>query len=120
VDSNLLGLGAATAFLGVLFGAFGTHGLRDRVDASMLATWNTGVHYHLLHALALLAVALAAERIPGLRLVGWMFLGGVVLFSGTLYLYVITQNRSFAMVTPAGGLLFLAGWALFAFRAWRA
>lgn len=106
-------MGAASAFLGVALGAFGAHGLADRVSAERLAVWETAAHYHLVHALALLAVAWATTRWPG-RLAtaaGWLFVAGTVLFSGSLYLLTLSGIGWLGAVTPLGGVAFLAGWA---------
>jgi uncharacterized membrane protein YgdD (TMEM256/DUF423 family) len=114
---NLLGLIAAlSGFIAVAAGAFGAHGLRQRLDAGMLDVWQTAVAYQLYHSLALLAIA----AIPGLaasRLAvgaGWLFAGGIVLFSGSLYILALSGTRWLGMVTPLGGLLWLTGWLLLA------
>lgn len=117
-------LGAVMAFLGVLCGAFGAHALRERVSPEMLAAYQTGVQYHLIHALALLFVGLLRERLSGTpsRLVsvsGALFGVGIVLFSGSLYLLAITGIRALGAITPVGGVCFLAGWALLAVGAMR-
>ncbi|HEY0867940.1 MAG TPA: DUF423 domain-containing protein [Fimbriimonas sp.] len=110
---GLLGLAA------VALGAFGTHGLRARVDASVLATWGTAVHYHMFHTLALMGVSLLADRVRGSWTVAWLFLAGIVVFSGSLYLYVLTGTATFARITPVGGLFFLMGWAWLAVSSWK-
>ncbi|MCC7382347.1 MAG: DUF423 domain-containing protein [Deltaproteobacteria bacterium] len=109
-------IGAVSAFLGVAAGAFGAHGLRDRVPADLLAVWKTGAEYQLIHALALVLIGLfSISRPSGLsEAAGWAFVAGTVLFSGSLYLLALTGTRAFGAVTPLGGLCFLAGWALFA------
>ena len=104
--AGLLGL------TGVALGAFGAHGLRERLGPGMLEVYRTGVLYHLLHAVALLAVALAAARLRRARLVAALFTCGVVIFSGSLYALAVTQVRWLGAVTPVGGLAFMAGWAL--------
>ncbi len=106
-------LGALSGGLGVALGAFGAHGLRARLAADMLATFETGVRYQVYHALALLAVAFALTRWPGSGLppaAGWLFLAGTVLFSGSLYLLALTGARWWGAVTPFGGLAFIAAW----------
>jgi uncharacterized membrane protein YgdD (TMEM256/DUF423 family) len=88
----------------------------------MLAVFETGVRYHMYHALAILAVAWVAERSQAERLVvasGWLFLLGIVLFSGSLYLLSMTGARILGAVTPFGGVAFLLGWACLAFAALR-
>ena len=108
--------------LGVLVGAFGAHGLRDRVTADMLAVFETGVRYHLIHGLAVLAVAWAASRWPNawIGAAGWLFAAGIVVFSGSLYILAISGVRWWGAVTPIGGVCFLAGWAALAVGALRA
>ena len=114
-------LGAVSAFVGVAAGAFGAHGLKNRLDAEMLAVFETGVRYQMYHALALLAVAWAAERWPGAltNYAGWLFVAGTILFSGSLYVLSLTGVRWLGAITPLGGLAFLAGWACLAFAALR-
>lgn len=113
--------GAISGFLGVALGAFGAHGLKARVPPDLLAVFETGVRYHLVHALALLAVAWAAERWPGTApgAAGALFLAGIVVFSGSLYLLVLTGQRWLGAITPIGGVCFLAGWLALAWAAWR-
>ena len=100
------------AFFGVLLGAFGAHAIKDMVTPAMLETYKTGVQYHQIHALAILFVALLAFWIPIrlLRLSGWLFAAGIIVFSGSLYLYALTGIKTFALITPLGGLGFLSGW----------
>jgi uncharacterized membrane protein YgdD (TMEM256/DUF423 family) len=107
-------IGAVLGFLGVALGAFGAHGLRTRLAPELLTVFETGVRYQIYHAFALLATAWAAQAgDPGpARWAGWCFLLGTVLFSGSLYTLSLTGIRRFGAVTPLGGLLFLAGWAL--------
>lgn len=110
-------LGAANGFLAVAFGAFGAHGLEDRLSPEQLAVYGTGVEYHTTHALGLLAVGIIAHWLPNaatLRWAGWLFLLGIVLFSGSLYLLSVTGLSWLGMVTPFGGTAFLAGWIFLA------
>ena len=104
------------AFAGIALGAFGAHALRSRVGPDLLATFETGVRYHLYHALALLACAWALERWPAPQLswAAWLFVTGIVLFSGSLYALTLTGARWWGAVTPLGGIAFLAGWLLLA------
>lgn len=104
--------GAISAFIAVAAGAFGAHALRTRVAPDLLAVFETGNRYQMYHALALLAVAWAASRWPGtpVRAAGWLFIGGTLLFSGSLYLLALTGVRSLGAITPVGGMLFLGGW----------
>ena len=110
---RLLRLGAGLAAVGVALGAFGAHGLRPLVTPERLAVFETGVRYHLVHALGILAAAWAAHAAPqaaGPRWAGVLFGLGVLLFSGSLYLLVWTGVTTWGAVTPFGGLAFLAGW----------
>ena len=104
--------GALLASAAVGLGAFGAHGLKERVPAELLAVFDTAARYHLIHALAIVAVAWAAERFPGacVTAAGWLFIGGILLFSGSLYLLVLTGARGLGAVTPLGGLAFIGGW----------
>ncbi len=105
-------VGAVAAGIGVALGAFGAHGLKGKVGSDLLAVFETGVRYHLIHALALLFVGLAAERAPAgwMAAAGWLFLFGIVVFSGSLYLMVLSGARWLGAVTPLGGVAFIAGW----------
>jgi uncharacterized membrane protein YgdD (TMEM256/DUF423 family) len=113
--------GCLLAFTGVALGAFGAHALKARLTPEMLATFETGVRYQLVHALALLAVAWACAQVPGRapRAAGWLFVIGVVLFSGSLYLLTVSGVRAFGVVTPFGGMAMLTGWLCLAVAAWR-
>ena len=114
--------GAALCGLGVLLGAFGAHGLRERLTPDMLAVFETGVRYHLVHGLAVMAVALASARWPSglIASAGWLFVAGIVIFSGSLYLLSITGMRWLGASTPIGGLCFTVGWLVLALGAMRA
>ena len=105
---------------GVALGAFAAHGLKTRLAAEQLAVLQTGVHYQMLHALALLAVALLALQRPQrlLWLAGGFFIGGVLLFSGSLYLMVLAGLK-LGLVTPVGGVSFLLGWGALALSAFK-
>jgi len=108
--------GSISAFLAVAAGAFGAHALRARLEPGLLLTFESGARYQLYHALALFAVAWAATRWPGtpVRLAGWLFIAGTVLFSGSLYVLALTGARWIGAITPLGGLLFLGGWVALA------
>ncbi|MEQ1566500.1 MAG: DUF423 domain-containing protein [Myxococcota bacterium] len=108
-------IAGAVGAVGVLLGAFGAHGLRARVtDPHLLEVWETAARYHLIHALALVAVAVHPAR-P--RSAGIAFLLGILLFSGSLYLMTLTGARWLGAVTPLGGISFVAGWVLLAVTA---
>lgn len=117
-----LALAAAYGFLAVAFGAFGAHALRARLSAELLAVYRTAVEYHFYHALALLAVAVLASVRPAplLNAAGACFALGILLFSGSLYALALSGVTRLGAVTPVGGLLFLAGWALLGASALRA
>lgn len=112
-------LGCLFGFLAVAAGAFGAHALRERLGPDLLAVWETGARYQMYHALALLAVAMAAGRWPGggWTLAGWLFTAGVVVFSGSLYVLAFTGVRWLGAITPLGGLCFLGGWIALALAA---
>jgi uncharacterized membrane protein YgdD (TMEM256/DUF423 family) len=115
-------VGAVLAGLSVAAGAFGAHALRASLSAADLATFETAARYQMYHSLGLIAAAWALERwpMPTATAAGWCFMAGVALFSGSLYLLVLTGPRWLGAVTPLGGLAFLAGWALLAWTALRA
>ena len=116
-----LAIGSIFAAIGVGFGAFGAHTLKERLTPEMLAIFETGARYQLIHALALIAVGLAAAHWPTARFnpAGWAFLIGIVLFSGSLYALAISGVRVLGAVTPFGGVAFIGGWILFALAAWK-
>jgi uncharacterized membrane protein YgdD (TMEM256/DUF423 family) len=105
---------AAAALLGacgVALGAFGAHALRGRLPPELLATWQTAVQYHLLHSVTLLALGLFATASGrSVRLPALLFCGGILLFSGSLYLLAGAGQRWAGPLTPLGGLLLIAGW----------
>ncbi len=112
--------GAILAFLGVALGAFGAHALRSRVDANLLAVYQTGVQYHLVHALGVMLIGVLVQVVPDLkwlRIAGWTMVVGVIVFSGSLYTLSLTGVRAFGAVTPLGGVALLAAWLMLAFGA---
>ena len=117
-------VGAAAAFLAVGVGAFGAHGLKERLDAiGRTANYQTAFEYHMAHALALVAVGLLAFHVGpsrSRRLAGWSFLVGMVIFSGSLYILALTGLRWLGAITPIGGVAFLVGWAALAVAAGKA
>lgn len=108
--------------LAVIFGAFGAHSLEKLVDAKMLQRFHTGVEYQFYHSFALGLIGLLWQRNPS---AAWYaraasaFIVGILIFSGSLYAYVLTGITQFGMMTPIGGLAFMAGWALLAWGAWK-
>jgi uncharacterized membrane protein YgdD (TMEM256/DUF423 family) len=119
VDRLFFSLGAASAFVAVAAGAFGAHALRARLSPELLAVFETGARYQMYHALGLMAVAWAVTRWPGALPLwaGWLFVGGTVLFSGSLYALALSGVRALGAVTPLGGVAFLAGWVCLALAA---
>ncbi|WP_066400934.1 DUF423 domain-containing protein [Neobacillus mesonae] len=108
-------IGAVNAFLAVALGAFGAHGLKDRLDAHYLEIWKTGVQYQMFHATGLLVIALLLGKAATSSLFswsGWLMLIGIVLFSGSLYLLSLTKIGPLGAITPIGGVCFLAAWIL--------
>ncbi len=115
-------LAGISGFLAVVIGAFGAHGLKEKIDSSLLAAYQTGVQYHFYHTLALAFVALLLVRFPcnGLLVAsGWAFVVGIILFSGSLYGLALGAPRWFGPITPVGGLSFMIGWILWIVGAWR-
>lgn len=116
VAGALLGAAAVAA------GAFGAHGLKSRVTAEELAIFETAARYHLIHALALVALGWIADRWPGafVDAAGFCFVVGIAIFSGSLYLLVLTGARWLGAITPLGGLALILGWLALAFGTLRA
>jgi uncharacterized membrane protein YgdD (TMEM256/DUF423 family) len=114
MDRFFFSAGAIAAFIGAVFGAFGSHYLRTILTSEMLNIFEIGVRYQMYHALGLIAVAWATARWPDAKLhrAGWCFIAGIVLFSGSLYILSLTGMRDLGVITPIGGLAFLAGWAI--------
>jgi uncharacterized membrane protein YgdD (TMEM256/DUF423 family) len=107
-------LGGVLGFLGVAFGAFGAHALQGRLSTADLDTFEIGVRYQMYHAAALILTALVLDRWPGATgtWAGWAFVGGTLVFSGSLYLLVLVGPRTWGAVTPLGGVGLLIGWLL--------
>jgi uncharacterized membrane protein YgdD (TMEM256/DUF423 family) len=112
-----LAVAGLLGFTAVAFGAFGAHGLRGRLSPAMLEIYRTGALYHLVHAVAALAVALAGERLRRGPMILTLFTLGIIVFAGSLYALAITGVTALGAVTPLGGLLLLAAWALVALEA---
>jgi uncharacterized membrane protein YgdD (TMEM256/DUF423 family) len=119
VDKTFLLIGSLAGFLAVALGAFGAHGLRSRLTPDMLAVFETGVRYHMYHALAIILVGLIMGRMDGwlIRMAGWAFTIGLFLFPGSLYLLALTGVTVLGAITPLGGVAFLIGWACLAVAA---
>ncbi len=114
-------LAALFGFTGVALGAFASHALKSQFSAAYLAVFQTGVQYQMLHALALLGVALLSLHRPGrlLTVAGGLFVVGILLFSGSLYLLTLSGVGRLGMITPIGGMSFLAGWLCLGLAGWR-
>jgi uncharacterized membrane protein YgdD (TMEM256/DUF423 family) len=126
MNRSLTLLASVLGFVGVGLGAFGAHGVKgflaDAPDAvARLAWWETASKYHLVHALAIGLTAVLAAHVEGLtpKLAAWLFAAGIILFSGSLYAMTLSNLKILAAVTPFGGLLLLAGWALVGYSALR-
>jgi uncharacterized membrane protein YgdD (TMEM256/DUF423 family) len=114
---TFLALGGILMAIGVAMGAFGAHALKDRLEAKGLTTFRTGVQYHLIHALGMIAVGILAGQYPDDGMIssaGWLLLTGIILFSGSLYVLSVKKIRWLGPVTPLGGLSFILGWVLLA------
>jgi uncharacterized membrane protein YgdD (TMEM256/DUF423 family) len=120
VKPNWIAIGALSGALAVVLGAFGAHALKSRVGPDELEIWKTAVQYQATHALALVFFGLFRERRATSATPGWCFLTGSAIFSGTLYGLALGGPRVLGAVTPIGGVLFIAGWILFAVQALRA
>jgi uncharacterized membrane protein YgdD (TMEM256/DUF423 family) len=121
MDPLFFFLGSLLGGLSVALGAFGAHGLRSRLPPERLDNFETAARYQMYHALALLAASFAsgAATAPILPVIaGWLFIAGMLLFSGSLYLLVFTGRRAWGAVTPFGGLAFIAGWICLALAGW--
>ncbi len=117
--THWIAIGSIMAGLSVVVGAFGAHGLRERLSPEMLQVYEIGARYQMYHALAILAVGLVQIKIdhPMLTVAGWCFVLGIVIFSGTLYALSLTGIRILGMITPVGGAIFILGWAAMAYSA---
>lgn len=110
-------LGTLNAFLSIALGAFGAHGLKDKLSAKYLDIYQTGVHYHMIHAIGLIVVGILYRTMTQnqhslMNWTGWLMFVGIVLFSGSLYVLSLTKVSVLGAITPIGGLCFLASWLL--------
>ena len=121
LSQRFLVLGSILAGSGVAAGAFGAHALKEILDAPMLQVFDTATRYVMYHAFGLCIVSWAIDRYPGQGLAksGWLFIIGILLFSGSLYVVSLAGIRWMGAVTPIGGLAFLAGWILLGWGVWR-
>jgi uncharacterized membrane protein YgdD (TMEM256/DUF423 family) len=114
-------LGSLNAFLSVALGAFGAHYLKQRIP-DKIDVFQTGVQYHMIHAIALILIALLSDKLANSSMVnasGWAIFIGIILFSGSLYALSLTGLKFFGPITPLGGLSFLVGWILLAVAAYK-
>jgi uncharacterized membrane protein YgdD (TMEM256/DUF423 family) len=117
MDRVFLFLGSCAALTGVAFGAWGSHGLQGKISPPVMAIYATGVQYHLIHALGLIALGSVIHWISNsmlLKIAGGLFFLGILLFSGSLYAFAITNLQLMKHLTPFGGMAFMLGWLFFA------
>jgi len=123
MSRTLVVIASILGALGVAFGAFGAHGLANYFAANPGAesTFDTAVRYHLIHAVALMGAAWAWDRFPSrwTRYAGWLFVAGIILFSGSLYLLSLLNIRFMGAIAPIGGACLIAGWLCIGIAAWR-
>lgn len=121
MNHRLLFIAAISGFIAVALGAFGAHGLKNIASAEMVNIFKLAVEYQFYHTFALVSLAFAAQWLSA-KWLNWsagFFIVGILLFSGSLYLYALTGVKWIGPITPMGGLCLLIGWALFAISAWR-
>lgn len=121
MDRTLFIAGSISALISVAAGAFGAHGLKERISPELLLVFETGARYQIYHAFAVLAAAWAFSQWHSKYAgwAGWSFIGGTVLFSGSLYILSLTGVKWLGAITPLGGVLFLLGWLFLALSAWQ-
>ncbi len=115
-------LGSIIMALGVMFGAFGAHGLKNILSEEMMEIFSTGVQYHFYHAIGLLIVGITAQYLPNSSLLYWsgiLMVAGIIIFSGSLYLLSTMGLRWLGAITPVGGVCFILSWLLFTIAVWK-
>jgi len=114
--------GVINGFLAVALGAFGAHGLEGKISDKALATWEKAVNYQMFHTMALFVVGILMGKVTGgnMGASGWFFFIGIILFSGSLYIYSLSGIKTFAMITPLGGVSFLIGWVILGYAVMKA
>ena len=112
---NFIAIGSILGCIVVVLGAFGAHGLKDVLDDHGKSIYDKAVLYQMFHVVVILIIGIIEKIVPEiqLQLVGWIFLLGIILFSGSLYILAITEIKWLGMITPIGGLLFIIGWVVF-------
>ena len=115
-------IGSLSAFLAVALGAFAAHGLKGKLASDLYDIFEVGVRYHLYHSLALFVVAWATTQFPQASIpsAGWLFIAGLIIFSGSLYALSLSGMRWLGAITPIGGICFLGGWLWMMWSLWRA
>jgi uncharacterized membrane protein YgdD (TMEM256/DUF423 family) len=112
-------IGSLSLFLSVALGAFGAHALRDQLSDRMREVFETAVRYQMIHSITILIAGILIDRGAFFQYAGWLYIVGIILFSGSLYLLAVTNIRTLGMITPLGGLAFLAGHVLLLLAFWR-
>jgi uncharacterized membrane protein YgdD (TMEM256/DUF423 family) len=111
---NWSAIGAVFLALAVILGAFGAHGLKDKLDAYSMGVWEKAVFYHFIHALGVLVVSML-PRTAATSLTCWLLTAGILIFSGSLYLLAVTGVHTLGAITPIGGVCFIAAWLALAY-----
>jgi uncharacterized membrane protein YgdD (TMEM256/DUF423 family) len=112
-------IGSLSLFLSVALGAFGAHALRDQLSDRMREVFETAVRYQMIHSITILIAGILVDRGVFFQYAGWLYIVGIILFSGSLYLLAVTNIRTLGMITPLGGLAFLSGHLLLLLAFWR-
>ena len=119
---KFLVLGSISGFLGIALGAFGAHALKSSLAPESMTIFETALRYQMYHTFALIVAGWGMKQFPARPFIaaGWCFVGGIVLFCGSLYVLAISGVRALGVVTPFGGLAFLGGWSSLAWGFWKA
>jgi uncharacterized membrane protein YgdD (TMEM256/DUF423 family) len=118
---TFLMVAAISGLLAVIIGAFGAHGLKARISEDLMVVYQTGVQYHFYHTLVLLIVGVLLIQYPQASLLHWsgyLFIAGMIIFSGSLYILALTGVKWLGAITPIGGVAFIAGWLTLALAAY--
>nr|WP_263314281.1 DUF423 domain-containing protein [Mammaliicoccus sp. Marseille-Q6498] len=114
-------IGAINAMIAVAAGAFGAHGLENKLSAKYLDVWEKATTYQMYHALGLILIGIiTGTTSASLNVAGWLMTFGIVFFSGSLYILAVTQIKILGAITPIGGVLFIASWILLVIAVWKA